>query len=419
MELFEKAIGYLPKSSSIRQSYELRNLLQNSGLGVKQAKSMSVKLLEQSRQLTRKDMKQWRDAWETALDVEKPQRSDLYDIYDDAMVDLHLYGAIRNRMLKNLSRKFKVVEENGEENEEATKALTKKWFRKFCLLALESKFYGHSLIQFGDIIEGKFSDVKLVPRRHVIPEFGIIVRETGDETGYDYRSGTLAQWVIEVGESDDLGILLKLSKEAISKKNVIQFWDEFAEIFGIPIRVAKTSTRDKKDLARLENMMKNMGSALYSLLPTGTDIEIKEASKGDAFNVFDKRIDRANSEMSKGVNGQTMTMDNGSSRSQAEVHQDVSDVIVESDGVDLSYAINDDLIPFLIKKGFPFKEGDNFVFDNTQELSMKDQLEIDQWLVSNFEIDLNYFKEKYNSEITAFKEVQPFAMPIGGGAVGK
>ena len=44
-----------------------------------------------------------------------------------------------------------------------------------------------------------------------------------------------------------------------------------------------------------------------------TEIEFVESGKGDAFNVYDKRIDRANSELSKLIIGQTMTIEDGSS----------------------------------------------------------------------------------------------------------
>lgn len=75
--------------------------------------------------------------------------------------------------------------------------------------------------------------------------------------------------------------------------------------------------------SRIESMLENMGAAAWGLFPDGTDIDIKESSRGDAFNVYDRRIDRANSEMSKGLLNQTMTIDNGSSLSQSEVHLEV------------------------------------------------------------------------------------------------
>ena len=71
---------------------------------------------------------------------------------------------------------------------------------------------GTSLVQLGDVITDangvrKFSDVELVPRKHVVPEKGVILREQSDDwrDGFDYRKGAIADWCVEVGGSRDLG----------------------------------------------------------------------------------------------------------------------------------------------------------------------------------------------------------------------
>ena len=74
-----------------------------------------------------------------------------------------------------------------------------------------------------------------------------------------------------------------------------------------------------------------MGSAFWGLFPDGTEIDIKESSRGDAYNVYDKRVDRCNSEISKGILNQTMTIDAGSSLSQSETHLDVFENVIEAD----------------------------------------------------------------------------------------
>ena len=42
--------------------------------------------------LTRKDIADWRAAWQMALNVDSPDRRRLYDIYRDVDADLHLTG---------------------------------------------------------------------------------------------------------------------------------------------------------------------------------------------------------------------------------------------------------------------------------------------------------------------------------------
>lgn len=66
----------------------------------------------------------------------------------------------------------------------------------------------------------RYKDVELIPRKHVIPEYGVIIREQGDEwkQGYDYRNTPLSDWVIEAGKPKDLGLFLKAAHQAIPKR---------------------------------------------------------------------------------------------------------------------------------------------------------------------------------------------------------
>ena len=73
----------------------------------------------------------------------------------------------------------------------------------------------------------------------------------------------------------------------------------FGEIFGIPLRIGTTTSRDPKEFDKLEKLLRNMGSGILRTFPEGTTIDIKESTRGDAYNVYDRRIERCNSELSK------------------------------------------------------------------------------------------------------------------------
>lgn len=371
---------------------------------VQKSQSLTVDLVRLTILLTKKDIGKWRKAQQMALNILNPKRYMLYDIYDDNMLDLHLFGAIRNRKLKVLSKAFKVIDKtNKEENEELTEMLRNRWFKKFLNYCLDTTYYGHSLIQFGDLIingtSKKFSDIQLVPRRHVCPEFGVILKNISDEpkNGIEYRK-QFADWSIEIGERDNLGMLNALSHQCISKRNMFAFWDQFAEIFGMPIRIANTVSRDEKETSKIGKMLEEMGSAAWGVFGEDTKIDIKESTKGDAYNVYDKRIERANTEISKSVLGQTMTMDNGSSKSQAIVHETVSDEIAWADMEDLRDIVNDQLFPFLNKHGFGLE---NYIFDwdESYEYTFEDMLSIEEMILANFEVDPKYFIDKHNIPI--------------------
>jgi phage gp29-like protein len=146
-----------------------------------------------------------------------------------------------------------------------------------------------------------------------------------------------------------------------------------------------------------------MGRQAWALIDQSSEIEIVETNKKDAYLVYDKRIDRAEKGMSKRVLGSTMVVDNGSSHSQSKVHAEVTESLVTSDKREIEFTINEDLIPFLIKHGYPL-EGKEFKWDESEKLSLKEQAEIDKWLVDYFDIDIEYFKKKYNSSIVGLKK---------------
>lgn len=372
-------------------------------------KAMVIEIALQSLALTKKDIGDWRQAWQMAISVDNPDRRRLYAIYIDALIDLHLSGCIDQRRGFLHKKSFRLVDRAGKENEQATELFESTWFKDVMDHYLDARLWGHALLQFGDVttIEGKmrFDSVQLVPREHVRQEFGVIVREPGDEPtrGVDYRSSRMADWCLEMGKPKDLGLLLKLCPHAISKRNALAFWDQFAEIFGMPIRIGETNSRDKKELTRIEDMLSGMGAKAWGLFPEGTQIKYVESQKGDAFNVYDKRVTRSNSEMSKGILGQTMTTDDGSSLSQSETHLEVLQNIVDSDADGFRDLVNDSLIPKMIRHGFPVT-GLRFDWDESIDYTPTEQVAIETMLLNGFDVDPAYFEKKYNVKILAKKK---------------
>lgn len=364
-----------------------------------QASALAL-IKKQSVSLYRKTVDQWRSAWQAAKSAENPRRAALYRIYDDIVVDGHLSGAITQRKNMTLQKKFFFTNKNTGNAENGTgldKMFEQVWFKDFMSLVLDSIFYGHSLIELGSVTETGFSYAKLVPRSHVMPEFGVILPYEYDapSEGTSYREPPLADWCIEAGQSDDLGKLLDCCPHAISKRSAQGYWDEFAQLFGMPVRIAKTATRDKNEILQITDMLRNMGPAAWGLFPEGTELSLVENTKGDAFNVFDRRIDRANSEMSKCILGQTMTLDSGSSYSQSEVHLTVLKNIVERDADMVRDIVNGRLLPLMEKHGFKVS-GITFNWANDTQYTPEQQLQMEQMLLNaGYDIDPKYFSDKY------------------------
>lgn len=171
------------------------------------------------------------------------------------------------------------------------------------------------------------------------------------------------------------------------------------------MRIAKTTTRDEKELAKMEKMMDSMGASLWGVFQEGTEIEVVESTKGDAFNVYDKRVDRANSELSKLIIGQTMTIEDGSSLSQSQTHLEVFENLVESDRTMLADIVNNQLIPRMVKHGFPIK-GLRFEWDESVDYTPEQQVAFEKLVTDRYEVDPKYFAEKYNMPVGERRNVQ-------------
>lgn len=369
------------------------------------ARKMIIELHRETDALTRHDVADWRKAWQMAINVDSPNRRRLLDIYRDVAADLHLAGCIEQRRGFVMSRSFKIVDKDGKENKELLHYFDQAWFKLLLRYCHDANWWGHSLIELGNV--GKdgdghptYEEIHLIPRKHVIPEYHRVVKHAGDDwkSGYDYHDPSISQSVIEAGQPDSLGLYLYAAPQAIAKKNALAFWDGFAEIFGMPMRIAKTTSRDKAERNRLEAMLRNAGNNLSMVTDISTEIEVVESGRGDAYNVYDRRVDRANSEMSKLVIGQTMTIEDGSSLSQSETHLKVFQNLVEADKDTLRDIVNNQLIPRMIADGFPL-EGYRFEWDDAVDYTPEQQIDYETMIADRFEVDPSYFAEKYGMPV--------------------
>lgn len=130
------------------------------------------------------------------------------------------------------------------------------------------------------------------------------------------------------------------------KGYALKDWLAFAEVFGIPLRLGKygdSATPDQK--ASLLSAVSNIGTDAAAIIPESMMIEFVNSGGvvgGD--KLFSGLADWLDRQVSKGVLGQTMTTDDGSSLSQANVHNDVRKDILISDAKQLSSTIRRDFI---------------------------------------------------------------------------
>lgn len=327
-------------------------------------------LTQQYRQ--REDIGRWRQALNEAEDIDFPRRYSLYRIYNEITLDAHLSSLIQTRKLKVLGKEFYLLNSKGKIDEQKTKLIKKKWFNDFLGYAIESIFYGYSLVNFGDIEDYDFKGIKLVYRHHVMPEKHYILESPYDFDGKDYTNPPISNWVIGIGDERDLGLLAKACPPALFKKNVVGAWSEFAEMFGMPYRIGKTNVRDDATRKEMVTNLSKLGSAGWAVIDNEDDIEFKVNGQSDAYEVYKALIEHCNKELSKLILGATMISDDGSSRSQSEVHERVSDAYTKADLKFCKYVVDGQLIPFLNMHGFGL-EGYTLGYANEEEEQIEER----------------------------------------------
>lgn len=364
------------------------------------------RVIQITKDYTAKDLAKWRRAMKAAENIYLPDRSLLYDLYDDLALDNHFAYLRRRTHMDVTGVAYQVLNDKGEVNDELTAFFRKRWFRKFAHHAIDAQFFGFSVQELTAVnaAEGLLN-FQLIPRKHIVPEEGAWKVYQHDVALHPYRTDPKAmRYLIESGEPDDLGLLNKLAPIILFKKIMMLLWAEFGERFGMPLAKAKTNTRDTKAVASLQNFLRDMASKSYAIIDNTEDLDFVESVKSDSFNVFDKMIERCNSEMSKAVRLQTLTGDAGErgARSLGEVHQQADADVSDYNRDYISDLVNETLLPLLALHGFK-TENHYFQYIVQKQISAE-QFEQDKWLDENFEVDAEFWAEKYNTPLKARKE---------------
>ncbi|MCY1390151.1 hypothetical protein D9M71_49640 [compost metagenome] len=119
-------------------------------------------------------------------------------------------------------------------------------------------------------------------------------------------------------------------------------WMAFADVFGMPLRVGRYGPgASERDISTLLAAVANLGSDAAAVIPESMRIEFQQAVQvagaGDFFRGLAEWWDK---QISKGVIGQTMSSDDGSSMAQAKVHEEVRLDLLQADAKALGNTLN-------------------------------------------------------------------------------
>lgn len=175
-----------------------------------------------------------------------------------------------------------------------------------------------------------------------LPAAKFIVHKPKLRTGLPIRGGLarLAAWAF------------------IFKTYTLKDWMAFAEVFGTPLRIGRYGPQaTKDDINILLRAMMGLGTDGIAAIPESMRIEFQQAGNiGSATDLFERLAVFMDKQVSKAVLGQTMTADEGSSRSQSETHDTVRHDILRADARQLAGTITRDLVRPYVDLNFGVQE---------------------------------------------------------------
>lgn len=359
------------------------------------------------------DIGRWRRALSFAESPTQDRRA-LFDLYADVMLDGALKSAVRQRINAVRNQDFVFVRD-GQEDDEIGKLLKTSYFSNLLNFIMNSRMYGHSLVELGWPAKGSTTKgwSAEVDRRYVKPRYGLVIPEGGSMRGYSYREKPFADTVFEFGHHEDLGDILEACQYVIYKRGGYGDWAEFAEVFGMPFRWAKYNSPETRDM--LQEALKTAGSAGFVVAPEDASIETVHNSSSGGSDVYRFLVEALNKEIAICILGQSMTQNDSrnSGFAQASVHEGVQDELFAGDLKYVLAYLNETITPYLKKLGYQSEDGE-FKIKDEDHLSLVQRIQVDMQVAKQVPIPASHWYDTYRISRPTAEDPPAEPMSTGG-----
>jgi post-segregation antitoxin (ccd killing protein) len=245
---------------------------------------------------------------------------------------------------------------------------------------LDAQFFGYSLIALGDLVNDEFPKLTTIRRFNISPDRLNVTSYVYSLSGAQFMEEPYHQWNVwtptatEVGISlCGYGLLYKVAMYEIICRNTLGFNTDAAELYGMPIRMGKTSKTNEDERALFEKALAQMGSAGYILMDTLDELELVEGGgSGAGFKIYESLEKRCEAKISKILLGHADALDSTSGKIGASQGEDspVTRALEDIQTVDsrfLESNVNTELLPRLRELGLNIPDDLHFEIKNDQE----------------------------------------------------
>lgn len=271
-------------------------------------------------QLTRlkQDVASWRQAIAEAERAYYPFRVKMQRMFIDTILNGHVFALMDRRKDLTLLRNYKICDKTGTQSDALTEMIQEQlWFNDFVEYALDSLFFGYSLISLGDVLNDEIQECSLIPRWFVSPDRHTVGTYIYSPNGLDFRQPPQSDWHVYVKTKSDngtspcgYGLFYNIALYEIVLRNTLGFNADFVELYAMPYRLGKTTKTNETERAELENAVRNMGSAGYAVIDPQDEISFLESKMaGTGYKSYDSLLQYCQKIVSKIVLGHADAVD--------------------------------------------------------------------------------------------------------------
>ena len=335
------------------------------------------------------------------------------EAYSNLLTDDRVRTTVEQRRLALIARDYEVIAGGDMRRDKMAASFIREMLKHIrwdtvCSKMWNASFYGYAVSECLWVREGSHVMLDKIKVRNRArfgfdPQFRLKLLTTSKPQGEDLPDKKF--WWISAGATHDdepygLGLAHSLYWPVRFKRSDVQYWLKFLDKFSSPSLVGKypEGATDEQQLSLL-NTVQQIRNDSAMILPENMEVALLEASRSGKPE-YVSMYDKMNAAISNVVVGQTMTVDDGSSRSQAEVHLTVRDEMVMADAHLLDDSFTRSVVRWLIEWNYPDAALPKVkrLFPNSG--ATKEQSERDEKLFNmGYRPTKEYIEETYNIKV--------------------
>ena len=358
-----------------------------------------------------------------------PYRVMMQTMYMDTVLNGHVAACMQKRKNLTLLKKFYICDENGVEDEAATRLLQTDWFDLIRNYIHDARYYGYSLVSFGDMVDSAFPNVQLTRRTDISPDRLVLSSFQYVPTGIPFMQKSAIgddgfsyyDWSLYVPTPSEngvsvcgYGLLYKVAYYELILRALTGWNTDYTERYGQPTLVIKTAKDSEDERGKAEEAAQQLGSSGYMIMDRMDEFEFAEVKDGGTgWQSYDNLEMRCKKTISSVLLGHEDAISStpgklGSGQgSEGLDSSPVAQALAECESIDSKFeefVVNNHLIPKLINLGIKLPVGKYYKLKNDAEEQQEKTKEAEvakSWAdiaktmsEAGMKIDINEFIEK-------------------------